>query len=158
MENNYPPFDTSKVKKEYADRINRIFKENNYPSFESNEVKEEYADRINRIFKKNNFDWDVFPVKFIPQIFVKPKDSFEWGKFPNVIRTGVDTKKGVVQLVIWCLPSMRTSAYKKILEDKGYDYRWSSALSNLSWLIKPLNNLESLVGELKDIYPILLQR
>jgi len=53
---------------------------------------------------------------------------------------------------------MKFSNSKEILKSKNYLYEESIQPMNLCWLVKPLDNLEALVKELKDIAPILLNK
>jgi len=132
---------------------------NNYPLFENKKVKKKYTDKINNIFKENNFDWTAYPAKSESShnIFLgKNGDRMLFG-FPNVYKIGIYTEEGDVRLEIKGMLSMKTSPSKKVLEDKGYKYGISSDKSNLCDLIKSLDNLEAIVGELKDIEPILLK-
>jgi len=133
---------------------------NNYPLFENKKVKKEYTNKINNIFKDKGFNWTAYPAgsELCHNIFLgKNGDRMLFG-FPNIYKIGIYTEDGVARLAIKGLLSMKTSPSKKVLEDKGYKYGISSERSNLCELIKPLDNLEAVVGELKDIEQILLQK
>jgi hypothetical protein len=132
--------------------------ENDYPEFKSRRIKREYTQRINHLFKENNFDWTAYPASRTYQIFVMPKRDLEWEEFPDVSRIGVRTEEGVFCLGINGLSSMKTSPSKEILENKGYIYQDSDCNKQLCWLTKPLKNLGSLVEELKNITPVLLKK
>jgi len=143
--------------------------ENSYPCFDSEGIREEYSERINNIFEKNNFNWVACPAKYSPYVFVKPKINVSISLpsikpkrkpyiFPNLARIGVNTKEGILRLGMIVYPSINDSNSKKILEDKGYIQEYIDGQPKLYFLAKDLNNLESLVKELRGIFPILLQK
>jgi hypothetical protein len=131
--------------------------ENNYPSFDSLDVKYEYSKRIKNMFKERNLNWTASPSIIHPQIFVRPNDSFQWHKFRNVSRMSVHTIDGVMRFGVRGNSSPGKTSYKEILEKKGYFFQQNPD-SKGWWLIKPLDKLEYLVDEIRDIEPDLLKR
>jgi len=129
---------------------------NDYPDSNTKKVKNDYTDIINDTFKENNLNWTAYPAKVDPKIFIGPKGDRMLFEFPNVYKIGIYTEKGVARLEIKGMLSMKTSLSKDILESKGYKYSVYSERSNLCEFIKPLENLEAVVEELKDIKRILL--
>jgi len=143
--------------------------ENSYPCFDSRGIREEYSEKINNIFEKNNFNWTACPAVYSPYVFVKPKINVSISLpsikpkrkpyiFPHVARIGVNTKEGIARLGMIVYPSINNSNSKKILKDKNYMQECIDGQLQLSFLAKNLNNLESLVKELREIFPVLLQK
>jgi hypothetical protein len=134
-----------------------------YPSFKNKEVRKKYSEKINNIFKQNKFDWDVCSAIDSSYIFVKPniyplKLNTEYHPFQNVVKISVHSKEGIVCLGIISYPTMEDSGQEKILQSKGYAHEKFENQPEMFLLTKPLNTLESLVEELKDIEFVLLKK
>ena len=149
--------------------------ENNYPCFDPQGIREEYSEKINSIFQKENLnnkgslekniDWIAYPAKYSSYVFIgqkgniiTPLSNSDSYVFPNVARIGVNTKEGILRLGMIVYPSINDSNSKKILEDKGYIQEYIDGQPKLYFLAKNLKNLESLVKELREIFPVLLQK
>jgi hypothetical protein len=138
---------------------------NVYPSFEKIEVRREYSEKVQKIFEEKKFDWDVCPAITSPNIFVKPNinmKSFplntEWCPFQDIAKISVYTKEGTLHLGIISYPPMKNSEQEKLLQVRGYANESINTNSNLFLLTKPLGNLECLVEELKNIDSVLLKK
>jgi len=128
---------------------------NDYPSID-NENAPEYAEKINLLFKKNNVNWNALSLSPTKQVLVQPRDSY--CSLPNVARIRVHVKEGVMYLDINAYPRIKNSDSRYALEDKGYNYYERDNSTSLCLFIKPLENLEAITEEVKEIEPILLQK
>jgi hypothetical protein len=135
----------------------------NYPSFDKRETRDEYSKNIMDIFAKKHFNWDASPSFGGPYIFVRPNTyrknpplNTEWHPFPNVVKVGVNTREGIARISIISYPSMNDSKQMKILEEKGYSKESIDNQKNIFLLVKPLEGLEFIIEELKELKNILL--
>jgi hypothetical protein len=136
-----------------------------YPYFKDAKTRYEYSNKINNIFKQNNFNWSANPALISPYIYVKPEIprntsalNTEALPFENIARISVNTKEGIARLGIMTYPSINSSASRLNLERMGYNPEIIEGHPGIFFLVKPLDNLESLVDELKSIESILPKR
>jgi hypothetical protein len=136
-----------------------------YPCFKEKSVRYEYSNKINKLFKQNGFNWSANSALVSPYIYVKPDDSLlnqqlNSGALPfeGITRISVNTKEGIARLGIMACPSINSSTSKKDIEGRGYNAETIEEYPEVLFLVKPLDNLESLIEELKDIEPILLKK
>jgi hypothetical protein len=134
-----------------------------HPSFGDRQIREEYSYKINNLFKKYNFNWIALSAALSPNVFLGPKVGEEelgavakWYIFDSVARIGITTKYGDIHLGIISYPSMESSEKYNLIQSKGYSIESIDNHPEFIFLVKPLNDLESLISELKDIEPILL--
>jgi len=130
----------------------------NYPLFENAEIKKKYTGKINDLLQKNDIDWTAYSSVFSSHIFVESKKDILFFNFPSIYRIGIYTKEGAVCLAINGLSSMGISPTKDIFEKEGYKCNLSPPPSNLCLFIKPLENLEEIVLELKKIERIIFKK
>jgi hypothetical protein len=132
---------------------------NNYPSFDSLDVKYEYSKRIKNMFKERNLNWTASPSIIHPQVFVRPNDSYHWDKFQNVSRMSLHTIDGIMRFGIKgkYLPD-KSNYIETFVKDKGYSFQQNPDSEKDWWLIKPLETLEYLVDEIRNIEPDLLKK
>jgi len=136
---------------------------NNYLSFENVELRGKYSRYIGELFEKNNINWKAFPSIKDPEIFIRPKDSPE-ENLRVISRISLQIVEGNISFGVSGYFPWQIKETKKILEYKGYKYDNYHGFSadgrpnGRWWLTKHLDNLGSLLGEFKDIEPILLQK
>jgi hypothetical protein len=136
-----------------------------YPCFKEKKVRYEYSNKINNLFKQNGFNWSANSALGSPYIYVKPEDSLlnqqlNSGALPftDITRISVNTKEGIARLGIMACPSINSSTSKPNLEKIGYNPEIIEGHPEVLFLVKPLDNLESLVDELRKIELILPKR
>jgi len=137
--------------------------ENNYLSFENIELRGEYSRYIGELFEKNNINWRVSPSVKKPEIFIRPKDSPE-ENLRIISRISLQIVEGNISFGVSGYFPYQIKETKKILEYKGYKYDNYRGFSDDGrplgrwWLTKRLDNLDSLLGEFKDIEPVLFEK
>lgn len=132
-------------------------------SFENVEDRGKYARKISELLEKNSLNWCASPSIKKPEIFIRPKGDYEWDNLQNISRMSLQIKDGKISFGVSGYFPYHVRDTKKVLEDRNYKYhdkgytddgrprgRW--------WLTKPLDNLEAVVGELRDIEHIILKK
>jgi len=136
--------------------------ENNYLSFENIELRGKYSRYIGELFEKNNINWRISPSVKESEIFIRPKDPPE-ENFRIISRISLQILDGNISFGISGYFPYQIKDIKKILENKGYRYHDKGYTNDGRpigrwWLTKRLDNLESLLGEFKDIEPVLFEK
>jgi hypothetical protein len=138
--------------------------ENNNLSFEGLENRGAYSRRIRDSFDNNNLDyWWVSPSLKTQEIYITPKEYKEhlWEAFPTISRISIQVNsEGKPNLGVSGYSEFQIRNTKEKFEAKGYNYHQHTDKKGRKgrwWLIKTVNNLESIAGELKDIEPFLYE-
>lgn len=133
-----------------------------YPCFSDHNIRKSYSNKINEIFNIKDINWVASPALISQNVFVKPKIpaentplNTEALPFDNVARISLQSNENGFRLSLITYPSMKTSKIGYQLEKKGYSYESIDKRSFLSFLAKPLERLESIAEEIKEIEPIL---
>lgn len=127
-------------------------------------IKKEYAEKINKIFKDNNFNWIASPALISPYVFLKPRINnykqlnTEALPFQDIIKISFNTKQETPEIGLIAYPSINKSDYKIKLENIGYIPEIIEGQTWLSFLVKPLKKLDDIVKELKNLESILLPK
>lgn len=136
---------------------------NNNISFEGLESRGYYARRMRESFEKNNLNyWWVSPSLKTSEIFISPRQYKEWiwESLPTISRISVQINgEGKPNLGISGYNEFQISNTRD--KFKGYNYHQhidKAGREGRWWLIKTLDNLESIAGELKNIQPLLFEK
>lgn len=136
-----------------------------YPSFEDMKIRHEYTYKINSLFQEYEFNWIAGPALLSPNIFLKPENYSDKNQlnteilpFQDIIKISLHTKEGKARLGLIAYPSIKEAKYKKNLEKSGYSYDSIEGQNWIIFLVKPLDRLEEVIDELKNLESILLPK
>ena len=141
---------------------------NNY-SFETEDLRGKYAREVRGLFERNNLNWGVFPSAKTKDIFIRPKYPPAENE-RDISRISLQIRDDAISLGISGYFPRRVKETIKILTDKtkGYKYhrkgydekgnRIPEERPGRWWLTKSLDNLDSIIGEFKDIEPLLYEK
>ena len=146
----------------------------NHPLFGNESVRGEYTREIRGYFERNGLNhWWVSPSVKTSEIFVQPKNYKElvWEDFPDISRISIQINDdGKPNLGVSGYASFRMKMKFQVqnlmnkLKERGYEYhqktmnKYGKKEKGRWWLIKPLENLESIALELREIEPILREK
>jgi len=129
-------------------------------SLEDDTFRGKCAREISGLLGKNNLNWYASPSVKKPEIFIRPKDSPE-ENLRSISRVSLQIKDNAISFGISGYFPWQIRETIKILKNKGYQYHdkghtADGRLKGRWWLTKSVYNIDSLVGEFKDIEPLLL--
>jgi len=134
-------------------------------SFENEFARGEYARKIRKYFEENNLErWWVAPSLKTSEIFIEPKGYKEWmwENFPTISRMSIQiNEEGKPNFGVSGYHQFQIANNKVKFEEKGYRYHQhvdKRGKTGRWWLIKTLNNLESITKEFKDIEHFLYEK
>lgn len=157
----------------------------NHPLFGDESVRGNYTREIREYFEKNGLNhWWISPSIKTSEIFIQPKDYKElvWEDFPDISRISIQINdNGKPNIGVSGYHPIRTkiidgTAEKEEylsfqvqhlinkLEKRGYNYhqktknKYGKEEKGRWWLVKSLENLESIAFELREIEPILREK
>jgi|APSaa5957512622_1039677.scaffolds.fasta_scaffold57756_2 hypothetical protein len=131
--------------------------ENIYPSFGTKEVRKDYSERIQKLFNINpDLDWIATPAALSSAIYLKPTEDHEFEGYAYVskIKVSSDQEKGLL-LKITANPQISVTHFRENLEKKGYQHH--GAIDKFTLITKSIN-LNTLIDEVKDIESILTKQ
>lgn len=138
---------------------------NNHISFENPEDRGRCSRMLRELFEQNNLsNWWVCASPIKPEILIQPKEYKEWmwESLPIVSRISIQINgDGKPSFGVSGYDAFKIPITQERFKDRGYDFkvhidkrgkvgRW--------WLTKRFDNLETIVGEMKDIEPFLYEK
>lgn len=173
------------IRKLYKHNLSSIYMTSKHPLFGDEFVRGNYTREIRAYFENNGLNqWWISPSVKTSEIFIQPKDYKElvWEAFPDISRISIQiNENGKPNFGVSGYHPMR----KKLtdgtadeeeyfsfqvkhligkLKERGYKYhqktknKYGKEERGRWWLVKSLENLESIVFELKEIEPILREK
>jgi hypothetical protein len=156
-----------------------------HPLFGDEFVRGNYTREIREYFENNGLNhWWISPSVKTSEIFIQPKDYKElvWEAFPDISRISIQINEdGKPNFGVSGYHPMRkklkdgTAEEEEYLsfqvkhlidklKERGYNYhqktkdKYGNKKRGRWWLVKSLENLESIVFELREIEPILREK
>jgi hypothetical protein len=141
---------------------------NNYLSFENELLRGEYARKIRKSFEDNNLNnWWIAPSPKTSEILIQPREYKEWmwENFPTISRISIQiSEEGKLNFGVSGYHQFQILSNMKKFEERGYKShqktvnKYGKKERGRWWLIKSLENLESIVGEFKEIEHLLFEK
>lgn len=128
-------------------------------SLENDTLRGKYAREISWLLEQSNLNWYASPSVKKPEIFIRPRDSPE-ENLRSISRVSLQIKDNLISLGVSGYFPWQVRDTIKILKNKGYQYHDKGCtadgrLNGRWWLTKSVYNIDSLVGEFKDIESLL---
>lgn len=137
--------------------------ENNCISFENDYDKGKYARDISWLLGQNNLNWWASASVKKPEIFIRPKDPPE-ENLRAVSRISLQIKDNSISFGVSGYYPNQIKEIRRILEERGYSYhkkeynKYGKREDGRWWLTKQIYNIDSLVGEFREIEPIIFKK
>ncbi len=126
-------------------------------------LRGKYARDISWLLGENNLNWFASASAKKSEIFIHPKDGPD-ENLRKVSRISLQIRNDVISFGVSGYYPNQIREIKKILENKGYKYhkkdfnKYGNPDNGRWWLVKSLYNIESLVGEFRDIGHLLCEK